>query len=127
MKLEEKNVSPATNKADALLFFVDENGNATNGARSLFPDICQVAEMMFMTKTFPSGGIAFTTAEGRHIVVGQRGPIKQILDYLIQILDERKIESINVASIDEFNYSIAQTEISNTEDGPTIIFCNPLE
>jgi len=126
MRIEEKNVSAVANKADALFFFVDQNGSATKTARSLFPDICQVAEMMFMTKTFPSGGIAFTTTDGQHIIVGQRGPLKEVIESLLNILEERKIESINIASIDEFNYSLAQAEVKIDDNGPTITFCNPL-
>lgn len=127
MILEEKDLSPLANKADALLFFVDDTGNASSSARKNFPDICQVTQMMFMAKAFPSGGIVFKTSEGKYIIVGQDGPAAGIIDQLLEMLSEHDIDLVNVAPTDNFNIESVKSEVAHNGSGPTLVFCKRLD
>lgn len=127
MILEEKDLSPLANKADALLFFVDDSGNASNSVRTYFPDICQVAQMMFMAKAFPSGGIVFKTSEGKYIIVGQDGPVASIINRLSEMLSEHEIDLVNVAPTDNFNIESVKSEVIHDGSGPTLVFCKRLD
>jgi len=126
MKIDTKDTSVFANKADALIFFIDESGNAPKQANINVPDICQVAQMMILANSFPETGLVFTTREDRKIIVSKSKSSSEICESLIKIINEHKIKSVNVAPTEFFDAEIASGIPDETAMDVTLVFCNPL-
>ena len=126
MKIDTKDSSVFANKADALMFFVDNTGNAPKQANAIIPDICQVAQMMALANSFPNDGLVFTTLEDRKIIVSLPRLSEEICTSIIKIIEEHKIQSINIAPTDFFDLNTVLGIVNDTDIDATLIFCNPL-
>lgn len=130
MKVNQVEGSIFSQKADAVLFFVDESGNSPTAALKTFPDICQVAQMMTMTKSFSNGMIVFTTIDKKKIIVAQEGDLINVVSQLAEVSNEHEISSVNVASTHFFSSETLDKESPLPIEATSEIiinFCDPLE
>lgn len=127
MNIDIKDVSVFSNSADALIFFVDESGNAPKQAITAVPDICQVAQMMSLANSFPEVGLVFTTLKNQKIIVSRPRSGHDIIATMLDLIQEHEIKSVNIAPTDFFNSEVVAEIPQANELDVTMVFCKPLE
>jgi len=126
VKIDIKDVSVFSNPADALVFFVDDSGNAPKQATIAVPDICQVAQMMFLANCFPEAGLVFTTLNNQKIIVSRPKSGHDIIATIFDLIQEYEIKSVNIAPTDFFDSEIVAAIQQANELDVTMVFCKSL-